>query len=92
MDRMTKMYLTRTISLVLVAILIAIFAFIITETPIITNKIAMGQLENSNDWFVLMAMHQKLVNNVRAVRNVLIACIVTFVIADAAIFVHRIKN
>lgn len=92
MDRMTRMYLTRTIALVTIAILIAVFAFIVTETPILTNEIAMGQLENSNDWFVAMALRQKLVNNVCTVRNVLIACITVFVIVDTAIFVRKTNN
>lgn len=92
MDRMTRMYLTRTIALVVIAILIAAFAFIVAETPILTNQIAMGQLENSNDWFVLMTMYQKIANGVSTARNVLIAAIATFVIIDTAIFVRKIKN
>jgi Na+/pantothenate symporter len=86
------MYLTRTIALVVIAILIAAFAFIVAETPILTNQVAMGQLENSNDWFVLMTMYQKIANGVSTARNVLIAAITTFVIIDTAIFVRKIKN
>ena len=92
MDRATRMYLTRTISLAMIAILIVVFAFIITETPILTNEIAMGQLENSNDWFVAMTLHQKLVNGVSVARNVLITCITVFIIVDTTIFVHKINN
>ena len=92
MDRATRMYLTRTISLAMIAILIVVFAFIITETPILTNEIAMGQLENSNDWFVAMTLHQKLVNGVSVARNVLITCITVFIIVDTTIFVRKINN
>lgn len=92
MDRITKMYLTRTISLAMIAILIAAFAFIITETPILTNEIAMGQLENSNDWFVAMTLRQKLVNCVGTARNVIITCIVAFVLVDTIIFVRKTNN
>lgn len=60
--------------IVMAAILVVVY--MITQTPIITNSIAMNQMENSNDWFVAMTVYQKFANAAGLFGKVLVA--VTF--------------
>lgn len=55
---------------------ILFLSYLITETPIFTNQIAMHQLENSNDWFVAMHMYQKFANAAGRVSGIVIAFII----------------
>lgn len=52
----------KTIMRLIIMIFVLIMVFMITQTPIITNNIAMGQMENSNDWFVAMTVYQRFAN------------------------------
>jgi hypothetical protein len=49
-----------TIKVVLFAI-ISFIVLIVLGNPIITNEIALGQMSNSNEWYILMELY----NNVR---------------------------
>lgn len=70
-----RQFVWRLIFGVIVIAAILLISFIITETPVLTNQVAMGQMKNSNDWFVVMAMYQKFVPWVKAIRNVLVSVI-----------------
>lgn len=75
-ELLIRQFVIRLIIGVLVIAAILLFSFVITDTPILTNQVAMGQMENSNDWFVVMAMYQKFVPWVKSIRNVLVSVIV----------------
>lgn len=55
-------FIGKTAMRLFIMIVILITVFMITQTPVITNNVAIGQMENSNDWFVAMAMYQKFAN------------------------------
>lgn len=55
-------FIGKTIMRLFVMITVMAMVFLITQTPIITNNIAMHQMENSNDWFVAMTMYQRFAN------------------------------
>lgn len=55
-------FIGKTIMRLFSMLVVIIMIFIITQTPVITNDIAMGQMENSNDWFVAMTAYQKFAN------------------------------
>lgn len=52
----------KTIMRLFIMFVVIIMVFMITQTPVITNNIAMGQMENSNDWFVAMTVYQRFAN------------------------------
>lgn len=56
-----------------------VMVFIITQTPVIVNNIAMSQLENSNDWFVAMSMYQKFANVAGAFGNIYVIVTLGFI-------------
>lgn len=73
--RLINRFIRRLIfGLIAIAVILTI-SFIIVDTPILTNQVAMGQMENSNEWFVAMAMYQKFVPVVRSIRKVLVSII-----------------
>lgn len=60
--RAVRAFVSKTAMRSIIIVLILVMVFTITQTPIITNSIAMNQMENSNDWFVAMTMYQKFAN------------------------------
>lgn len=71
---------------------IATVVFVITQTPVLTNKIAMGQLENSNDWFVAMTMYQRFANVVGWIGNLVGIGILGWIGCDAYILAKTLKS
>lgn len=57
-------FIGKTIMRLFAMITVMAMVFMITQTPVITNNIAMGQMENSNDWFVAMTVYQRFANAV----------------------------
>lgn len=61
-DRAVRKFVRKTLTLLVILVAIIVMVFTITQTPVITNRISMKQLENSNDWFVIMSMYQRFAN------------------------------
>ncbi len=55
-------FIGKTTFRLFVMVIVIVMVFMITQTPVLTNNIAMGQMENSNDWFVAMTMYQRFAN------------------------------
>lgn len=55
-------FIGKTIVRLFAMLVVLIMVFMITHTPVITNNIAMHQMENSNDWFVAMTVYQRFAN------------------------------
>ena len=77
--RLINQFIRRLIFGLITVAVILLISFVITETPILTNQVALGQMENSNDWFVVMAMYQKFVPVVKSIRNILVSVIVVMI-------------
>lgn len=60
--RAIRRFVLKSLMRLIVMIVIIAAVFMVTQTPVITNNIAMGQMENSNDWFVAMTVYQKFAN------------------------------
>lgn len=73
-----RRFLIKIVVKVIAIAVILFLSYLITETPIFTNQIAMHQLENSNDWFVAMHMYQKFANVFGRVSGIVIAFIIGF--------------
>ena len=58
-DREVRKFVGRTAVRLFIMIVVVVTVFLITQTPVFTNDIAMNQMENSNDWFIAMSMYQK---------------------------------
>lgn len=71
---------------------IAFIAYLITETPILTNQVAMGQMENSNDWFVAMQIYQDFANVAGRVSRILITIIVGWIGYDGYSLAKNLKT
>lgn len=67
------------------------FYWYITNTPILTNQMALGQMNNSNELFVAMTAYQEFVNLAETARNALIFIIISFVGIDTIDLVRNLK-
>lgn len=75
-ERCIKRFVRRMIFGGVAIAAILLISFVIVDTPILTNQVAMGQMENSNEWFVAMTMYQKFIPIVESIRNALVSIIV----------------
>ena len=57
-----RRFVLKTVMRLFIMIVVIVVVLMITQTPILTNDIAMGQMENSNDWFVAMTVYQRFAN------------------------------
>ena len=55
----TNKFIARTAIKVVVYSIISLVALCLVGTPIITNELALGQMENSNELYVLMETYNK---------------------------------
>lgn len=65
----------KTTTKILVIMLIACLVFLIAETPVLTNDIAMGQMAHSDEAFIAMSAFQKFRGTVNLVQIILDVCI-----------------
>ena len=56
----TKKFIIKTAIKVLIYVIISTVAFNLLTNPIITNELAIGQMENSNELYLLMDTHNKI--------------------------------
>ena len=74
-NALIRQFVWRLIFGVIAIAAILLISFVITETPILTNQMAITQFENRNDWFIAMSMYQEFVPWVKAIRTVLVSVI-----------------
>ncbi len=55
----TKKFIIKTAIKILIYAIISTIALSILTNPIITNELALGQMENSNELYLLMAIYNK---------------------------------
>lgn len=85
-------FIGKTIMRLFVMIAVMVMVFMITQTPVFTNDIAMGQMENSNDWFVAMTMYQKFANVAELFGKVNIAVTLGFIGWDGYKLAKTLKS
>ncbi len=89
---LVRQFITKTMVKVIIIAVIAFLVYLITETPVLTNQIAMGQMENSNDWFVAMSMYQKIANALDRVSGIIISFIVGWIGYDGYTLAKNLKT
>lgn len=85
-------FIGKTIMRLFVMIAVMVMVFMITQTPVFTNDIAMDQMENSNDWFVAMTMYQKFANVAELFGKVNIAVTLGFIGWDGYKLAKTLKS
>ena len=73
----TKKFIIKTVVKIIVFAIVSTVAMTLLQTPIISNEIALGQMENSNQLFLLMESYNKL----RPLLAVIYSCIVLLFIS-----------
>lgn len=73
----TKKFIFKTVSKLIIFAAISIIATTFFQSPVITNEIAMGQMENSNELFMLMDIYYK----IKPLGSVIYGCIVAWIVA-----------
>lgn len=76
---MIREFVTKTMMRVVIMLLIIAPLWILTQTPILTNEIAMHQMENSNEWFVTMTAYQKFAYVAGTFMNVFVVVTLGFI-------------
>lgn len=85
-------FIGKTIMRLFVMIVVIVAVFMITQTPVIANNIAMGQMENSNDWFVAMTMYQRFANVASIFGKVCVAVTLGFIGWDGYKLAKTLKS
>lgn len=67
----TKKYIIKTAIKVIAFIIISTIALTLLQSPIISNEVALGQMENSNETFILMDTY----NKVTPIISIIYGCI-----------------
>ena len=68
----TKKFIIKTVAKIIIFAIVSIIALTLLQSPIISNEIALGQMENSNELFLLMETY----NKIRPFIVVIYSCIV----------------
>lgn len=86
-----RQFVVKTVAKMIVIFTIVFIAYLIAETPIFTNQVAMGQLENSDEWFVAMQAYQKFANVTRRVSQIVIMFIIGWIGHDGYSLAKNLK-
>ena len=89
---LVRQFIIKTVVKAFIIAVVAFLAYIITDTPILTNQVAMGQMENSNDWFVAMHMYQKFADVAGSIRNVLCSILIGTICYDGYSLAKNLKT
>ena len=83
----TKKYIIKTAIKVIAFMIISTIALTLLQTPVITNEIALGQMENSDEWFLIMETYYKIVPIIRIVYGCVSAGFIITIIYDTYKFI-----
>lgn len=81
----TKRFIVKTVAKVIIFAIISIIIMTFLESPVISNQIALGQMENSNELFILMEFY----NKVRPIISVTYSCIVILFIGTVGYDIYK---
>lgn len=77
----TKKFIIKTVAKIIIFAIVSTIAMTLLQSPVISNEIALGQMQNSNELFILMETY----NKVRPIVTVIYGLIViwfTYTIAN----------
>lgn len=88
----TKKFIIRTTIKVLVFAIISTIAMTLITNPIITNELALGQMENSNELYLLMETYNKTKHFVSIIYGLITALFAGTTIYDTYKFIKNKYN
>ena len=75
----TTYFTMKIVAKTILFMVITFMFYFIFENTVITNEIAMGQMENSNEFYLLMEMY----NKIRTYASIAYSCISTIIVGTA---------
>ena len=72
----TKKFIIKTVSKLLILVILSTIVMALVQSPTISNDIAMGQMENDDGAFLMMEIY----NKIRPVIDAIYACIVILIV------------
>lgn len=88
----TKKFIIRTVVKVLIYAIISTIALSLLTNPVINNELALGQMENSNELYLLMETYNKVKPFVSIVYGLITAWFAGDTIYDTYKFMKTKKN
>lgn len=88
----TKKFIIKTTIKILIYAIISTIAISLLSTPIITNELALGQMENSNELYLLMETYNKVRPFISIIYGCITALFVGTTIRDIYKFIKTKKN
>jgi len=88
----TKSFIIKTVTKIIIYAIISTIALSILESPIITNEIAMGQMENSNELYMLMEAYNRLRHFISIIYGCITALFAGTIIGDTYKFLKTKIN
>lgn len=92
-DKMTtKKFIIKTTIKILIYAIISTIALSLLTTPIITNELALGQMENSNELYLLMETHNKIKPFITVIYWLITAAFAVTIGCDTYKFIKTKRN
>ena len=88
----TKRFIIKTTIKILIYAIISTIAVSLLTTPIITNELALGQMEHSNELYLLMETYNKVKPFIFIIYGLITALIADTTIRDTYKFIKTKKN
>lgn len=88
----TKKYIIKTVIKVIIFVIISTIAMTLLQSPVISNKIALGQMENSDELFILMDLYNKITPIISIIYGCIVAGLAITIIYDTYKFIQTKRN
>jgi hypothetical protein len=88
----TKKFIIKTAIKIFIYAIISTIAFSLLTNPIITNELALGQMENSNELYLLMESHNKIKPYIGTAYGFITVFFTASVTGDVYNFIKTKKN
>ncbi len=88
----TKRFIIKTAIKIIMYAIVSTIALSLLTNPIITNELAMGQMENSNELYLLMETYNKVRPFISIIYGLITALFAGTTICDTYKFIQTKKN
>lgn len=88
----TKKFIIKTATKIVIYAIISTIALSLLTNPIITNELALGQMENSNELYLLMETYNKVRPFISIIYGLITALFVATTISDTYKFIKTKTN
>lgn len=88
----TKRFIIKTATKIIIYAIISTIALSLLTNPVITNELALGQMENSNELYLLMETYNKVRPFISIIYGLITALFAVTTIGDTYKFIKTKKN